>query len=126
MNVDKCFPTVAKVKTLQAREQLPPNLTVKATIEGFPVLLVMNFKDGDRGDVRILGVQQLLLILQSHISFSASFQDCALCVSFSFLAKITFSKTCGSSVDSIKVHSIRQESHPLSSFRRTLLTSNFC
>ena len=66
MNVDRCFPTVSKVRTLKSREQLPPDLTVKATIEGFPVLLVMNFKSGDTRDVRILGVYSFNLGRESY------------------------------------------------------------
>ena len=66
MNVDGCFPTVSKVRTLKNREQLPPDLTVKATIEGFPVLLVMNFKSGDTRDVRILGVYSFNLGRESY------------------------------------------------------------
>lgn len=66
MNVEDCFPTVRTVKNLQNRAQLPPNLTVKATIEGFPCLLVINFKKNEVRDPRILGIYSFNLGRESY------------------------------------------------------------
>lgn len=68
MNVSDCFPSVSKVKTLQEDGQLPSSLTVKACIEGFPCLLVMNFKNGDTRDARIIGIYSFNLGRESYFN----------------------------------------------------------
>ena len=68
MNVSDCFPAVSKVRALQDAEQLPRSLTVKACIEGFPCLLVMNFKNGDTRDARIIGIYSFNLGRESYFN----------------------------------------------------------
>lgn len=62
------FPAKAKMdEYVKNRKTLPPNLTFKATIEGFPIVLIMDFskEDGTR-DPRVLGIYSFNLGRESY------------------------------------------------------------
>ncbi len=66
MHVESCFPTVSKVEALKGQGKLPESVTVKAAIEGFPVLLIMDFKKGDGREIKILGIYSFNLGRESY------------------------------------------------------------
>jgi hypothetical protein len=60
------FPTREIIERCKNLKLLPPNLTFKATIEGFPVVLVVNFSNGDVPDPRVLGIYSFNLGRESY------------------------------------------------------------
>lgn len=70
INIADCYPAKSKVDALKASGSLPPDVTVKPTIEGFPVLLIVNFKSetGDSRDIRVLGIYSFNLGRESEFN----------------------------------------------------------
>lgn len=57
VEVNNVFPTRGLIENYKSQNQLPSSLTMKITVEGFPVLLIVRFLNADNTyDPRILGI----------------------------------------------------------------------
>jgi len=69
LNLSGGFPVksiVENYKNQSGGGDLPSSFTMKAAIEGFPVLLITSFKNGDTREVRVLGIYSFNLGRESY------------------------------------------------------------